>query len=224
MEGIKWLLNRGRYLQSCFLADAPGIGKTVQVLSALVVLCKKLAFSNILVITPTSSLVTWIYELKRFPELDASTLVLVGETKDCKKTLRHHLEQPVGSVDRPKLILTSFDTFDLCSNLLLTIRWDAMIVDEAHLLSNPTTGLHKLAAQVSAMWRVFISATPHQNSFGEFLSLLNLLDPAVFSHDVIQQLEPSSFTDIGRGNYEALVKPFFLSRTKKELPTPLHYS
>lgn len=73
--------------------------------------------------------------------------------------------------------------------------FDLLVIDEAHHMRNPETGLYKLAEllQPVSSHRIFLSATPIHLKNRDLFSLLRLLDPETFSHE-------SAFVEILQAN------------------------
>lgn len=67
-DGVAWILGHlcGRGARSCILADAPGLGKTVQAIAAVAALVARGAARRVLVVAPAGVVGVWEAEFARF--------------------------------------------------------------------------------------------------------------------------------------------------------------
>lgn len=161
-EGIDFLAAHA----TAYLADDPGLGKTVQAVRAAV----EVDAYRILVIPPASLKVNWHREMALYGT-DRRTLIPAATD-----TLPHD--------DKPLLCIVNYDIAirpDLHAQLL-AMRWDVLILDEAHACKNPYAkrtrallgqrGLYRAAERV---W--FLSGTPAPNHPGELYPALAATHP-----------------------------------------------
>lgn len=173
------------------LADQPGLGKTLEVLGGL----EKAGLftgqlSNILVLTPIiNAHTTWIDSVERFVKPLYPNVVVVDLSKGSSKQKNERMN--VDSVG-PIVYVANHDALAVVKNVpripeLLKIQWDAVIVDESHLVlpmkdaRKPTNfwrGLLKLHYVPNAI-RVAVSGTPDrgklENRYGTWLFLSSTL-------------------------------------------------
>ena len=169
------------------LADQPGLGKTLEVLGGLEqagLLTTDL--SNILVLTPIiNAHTTWVDSVERFVKPLYPNVAVVDLSKGSSKQKNERINiDAVG----PIVYVANHDALAVVKNVprlpeLLKIKWDAVIVDESHLVlpikdsRKPTNfwkGLMKLQYQSGAI-RVAVSGTPDrgklENRYGTWLFL-----------------------------------------------------
>ena len=67
-DGVAWILGHlcGRGTRSCILADAAGLGKTVQAIAAVAALVARGAARRVLVVAPAGVVGVWEAEFARF--------------------------------------------------------------------------------------------------------------------------------------------------------------
>jgi SNF2 family DNA or RNA helicase len=106
------------------------------------------------------------------------------------------------------------------------MHFDALIVDEAHNLKNPSTVAYKAVKSLTAHHPFLLTGTPLQNSPADLWALSELCNPGLLS----QKIKPASLQrndnlvrfQQNLNLMQALVKPFLMRRTKqnvlKELP------
>ncbi len=86
-----------------------------------------------------------------------------------------------------RLVIISIDTLksDRYVAALSKQRWDAVVIDESHNLSNSATQNNRLARLLAANSGALIlaSATPHNGRADSFAQLIRLLDPSAVRPD-----------------------------------------
>jgi SNF2 family DNA or RNA helicase len=86
-----------------------------------------------------------------------------------------------------KRVIISIDTLksDRYHASLRKQRWDAVVIDESHNLSNSATQNNRLARLLSQTCEALIlaSATPHNGKADSFAELIRLLDPSAIPPD-----------------------------------------
>ncbi|MGE3512479.1 MAG: helicase-related protein, partial [Vicinamibacterales bacterium] len=154
------------------LADAVGLGKTVQAGVLLVELLARGAAQSALVLTPAGLRDQWRQEL-------ASRFNLAFDVVDSASAARLAAELPLGvnPWTTRRLAITSVD-FVKRPEVLSAVRahaWDVVIVDEAHLVS-PGSDRHAAVSLLcaAALFVVLLTATPHNGDREAFASLCSL--------------------------------------------------
>ena len=193
-------LARVRFL----LADDAGAGKTI--MAGLLVRELKLRglAERILVVCPANLAFQWQRELKE--KFDETFLVLKGGDLRDQFGVNQWLEQPH--------VITSLDLAKRSEILpgLAQVRWDLVIVDEAHRMSwTPParkTGRYALGELLrdTADHLLLLTATPHKGDPGNFSLFLQLLDADAYA-DVKSIREAM----------ERRRAPFYLRRTKEAM-------
>ena len=189
------------------IADDPGAGKTI--MAGLIIKelrLRKLA-CRILIVVPGHLKDQWLRELSE--KFDEKFTVLDRHTFDA-----HYGENPWELNDR---VITSLD-FAKQDDILPTlnsVRWDLVVVDEAHKMAaysygNKTekTKRYKLGEVLSkvANHLLFLTATPHRGDPENFRLFLDLLQPGFFANP--EMVEESLKN---RDN------PLFIRRLKEDL-------
>ncbi|MDQ4077925.1 MAG: SNF2-related protein [Chloroflexota bacterium] len=189
------------------LADDPGAGKTIMAGLLLKELKYRGLVERTLVVTPANLTGQWQREMvEHFGE--SFTVVDRG-------MVEAFVGERVWEV-RPQCI-TSID-FAKQDDVLETLRhvqWDLVIVDEAHKMAAYQYGqdvkktdryqLGELLAE-QANHYLFLTATPHKGDPENFLLLLHLLDPDLYSN-----------TEILRDAVQRDENPIFLRRMKEDM-------
>lgn len=175
------------------IADDVGVGKTIEAGLIIKELQARQKLDSILVICPKPLVVEnkWRNELKRFDEdfahLDSGTL------RHCIDEMRAEGRWPARfrkailpySLLDERLLLGDDDPRHLRQGLVSLVppvRFDLVIVDEAHHVRNSDTWSHRVVKHLldSAEAAVLISATPIQTGSDDLRTLLRLLRPDTF--------------------------------------------
>lgn len=159
------------------LADAVGLGKTLEIGMILSELVRRGRGERILVVTPRHVLEQMQHELwcrfaLPFVRLDSAGI----------QRVRQQLPATRNPFTYYKRVIISIDTLksDRYVASLSKQRWDAVVIDESHNLSNSATQNNRLARLLArnAEALILASATPHNGRADSFAELLRLLDPS----------------------------------------------
>ncbi|KAA0230966.1 DEAD/DEAH box helicase [candidate division KSB1 bacterium] len=162
--------------KGALLADEVGLGKTIE---AGLVISQKWAERRhkILVITPSNLRKQWHQELAEKFFLTCRIL----ETKSYNEAIRHGNFRPF---DAPEIIICSYHFARGKAADINAIRWDLVVIDEAHRLrnvykpSNVIANTLKLALKDAR--KLLLTATPLQNSLLELFGLVSFIDERAF--------------------------------------------
>lgn len=146
------------------LADEVGLGKTIEAGLILKEYLVRRLVRRALILTPAPLTTQWQGELAvKFGE------IFVVADKDDDEQFKGW-----GAHDR---LIVSLDTAKHPSNAaaIASQRWDMLIVDEAHRLKNAQTTAYQFVKGLDARFKLFLTATPIQNSLFELYNLVNLL-------------------------------------------------
>jgi superfamily II DNA or RNA helicase len=164
------------------LADAVGLGKTLEIGMILAELVRRGRGDRILVVTPRHVLEQMQHELWTrfalpFVRLDSAGI----------QRVRQKLPTTRNPFTYYKRVIISIDTLksDRYVASLRKQRWDAVVIDESHNLSNVATLNNRLARLLARNTEALIlaSATPHNGRAESFAELLRLLDPSAVPAD-----------------------------------------
>ncbi|MFD2839607.1 DEAD/DEAH box helicase [Populibacterium corticicola] len=164
------------------LADAVGLGKTIEIGMILSELVRRGRGERVLVVTPRHVLEQMQHELWSRFSLPFVRLDSVGIQK-----VRQNLPANRNPFTFYKRAIISIDTLksDRYVTALRKQRWDAVVIDEAHNLTNSATLNNRLARTLARNTDALIlaSATPHNGRKDSFAEIVRLLDPTAVSAD-----------------------------------------
>jgi len=213
-QGLGWLEFLAEFGFGGCLADDMGLGKTVQVLAFLQKRClaARAAGKHLeptLIVAPTSLIYNWEDEAKRFvPDLKILAHVGAARERDAKR-LREN-----------DVIVTSYGTMRSDIDILQTIPFDHVVLDEAQAIKNEGTQSAKAARALKAKHRLAMSGTPVENRIAELGSIFRFLNPGMLDSAAAFGDLFSGSGKITPGKLETLAKalrPFILRRTKEQV-------
>ena len=172
--------------QRLLIADAVGLGKTLECGILLAELIRRGRGRRILVVTVKSMMTQFQKELwSRFSipltRLDSVGLHRVREQIPTNHNPFHYFDKSIVSVDTLKQD-AEYRTY------LENAYWDVIVIDEAHNVaergSGRISGRARLARLLSGRSDslILLSATPHDGSSRSFASLMNMLDPTAITN------------------------------------------
>lgn len=149
---------------SLLIADEVGLGKTISAGIILKELIYRYEIKKILILCPSPLQEQWKAELEtKFAEV-------------------FEINQSVHNWETINKIICSIDTAKQEKHIqrIKSIHWDLIIVDEAHRLKNNKTQAYKALEELKCDYKLFLTATPIQNSMIELYNIINLLEFGYF--------------------------------------------
>lgn len=211
-EGFAWLARLAAWAPGACLADDMGLGKTLQ---ALALLLHRAADGPALVIAPTSIGDNWVEEAAKFaPSLRVATY------RGADRAARLSTLAP-GDV-----LVASYDIATLDRELLETVAFSTLIIDEAQAIKNSGTQRAMAVRSITARFRLALTGTPIENRLGELWSLFDVIAPGLLGTP--EQFRTRFALPIERYADERrrvglsrLVSPFLLRRRKDQVAPEL---
>ena len=170
------------------IADAVGLGKTLEVGMILSELMRRGRGDRILVVTPRHILEQFQHELwTRF------SIPLVRLDSEGIAKVRREIPVNRNPFTYYKRVIISIDTLKNAGRYrhhLEGIQWDAVVIDECHNLVNKGTLNNQLARVLAPRTEALLltSATPHNGDPNSFAELIRLLDPTAVADP--ENIEP----------------------------------
>ncbi len=143
------------------LADEVGLGKTIEAGVILKEYLLRGLARKVLILAPASLVTQWEQEMRLHLRLDfvVNTRLEGWEAQD--------------------LVISSLDTAkrNPHAGVIQKIKYDVVVVDEAHKLKNNTTAVWKFVDRLHKKHLLLLTATPVQNDLRELYNMITLLKP-----------------------------------------------
>ncbi len=219
-RGLGWLAFLHRFDQGACLADDMGLGKTIQLLAFLQHLKAEQELKRpVLLVAPTSVLTNWKREAEGFtPELEVREHY--GPRRPSSEAA---LNKALDGVD---LMLTSYGLLQRDSELLESIDWQGVVIDEAQAIKNPAAKQSQAARDLArplkqGRFRIALTGTPVENRVSELWALMDFLNPKVLGEETFfrqrYRLPIERYGDMSSlRDLKARVGPFILRRLKTD--------
>ena len=190
-----------------------GLGKTIQVLSLLLVEQARGAQQPSLLVAPASLLGNWAAEIEKFaPGLKA---VIVHPSAMPADQIKQFTPERAAEYD---LAITSYGSL-LRMPALAETAWRFVILDEAQAIKNPDARQTRAAKALQAKARIALTGTPVENHLGDLWSIFDFINPGLLGN-------AKQFTSYAKGLAERthnpygplreLVRPYILRRMKTD--------
>jgi SNF2 family DNA or RNA helicase len=193
LKGLEYLVSLHNNRLSGILADEQGLGKSATTIAFLAWLWENRGIAGpFMIVAPLSVLKsTWVGEVKRWCPGLAEGLVVYEGHKEQRKELKTRVidgmvkmqqqQQDGRSTAGGFTILLTTDAYILKDqNILRKVKWEYIVVDEAHRLKNPKSKLVQvLNKNFNSNYRLALTGTPLQNDLQEVWALLNFLQRLV---------------------------------------------
>ncbi|TID28176.1 hypothetical protein CANINC_002609 [Pichia inconspicua] len=187
-QGLNWLASLYNNGTNGILADEMGLGKTIQTISLLAYLaCEKNEWGPHLIVVPTSVMLNWEMEFKRFAP-GFKVLTYYGSPQQ-RKEKRKGWNTP----DSFHVCITSYQLVVHDQPIFRRKKWKYMILDEAHNIKNFRSQRWKALLNFNTEHRLLLTGTPLQNNIIELWSLLYFLMPSSADGDFSM---PEGFADL----------------------------
>eukprot|EP00111_Clytia_hemisphaerica_P007934 TCONS_00023061-protein len=237
LKGMNWLINLYEQGINGILADEMGLGKTVQSISLLAYLAEAHdIWGPFVIVSPASTLHNWQQEFAKFlPQF--KVLPYWGDPSD-RKSLRKFWNQTSSYLtDSEKapfhVLITSYQLIVQDVKYFQRIKWQYLILDEAHAIKSSTSLRWKILLGYNCRNRLLLTGTPIQNTMAELWALLHFIMPMLFdNHEEFNEWfskdienhasEKKPNLDQNQlSRLHMILKPFMLRRVKKDVENEL---
>lgn len=207
--GVGFLINA----KHAILADDAGLGKTLQTIAAFL----EINAQKVLVVTKKSLIYNWVYEMKKWFNLDAAIFTTASK-----------------AIPDARVVVTNYESVMIKLDWFKDATWDVLVCDEAAYIKNRKAARSKaiatIAKDVPYVW--LLTATPMPNNTSEIWHLLHVLYPEKFT-SFWRFCEQYCYMEDGyfggktflpgiknKASFQRLVETIMLRRDKKLLKLP----
>ena len=164
------------------LADEVGLGKTIEAGLVLKYVLESGA-KRVLIALPASLRKQWELELEEKFNLESVILDRLTVEKESREW-----RSRLTDTSKVRIVLTSYDYSSKLMKRFPEVKWDFIIIDEAHNLRNVFHGtkraknLYELSKGIP---KILLTATPLQNSLTDLHGLISFIDPRIFGSEKV---------------------------------------
>ncbi|XP_041376531.1 chromodomain-helicase-DNA-binding protein 8-like isoform X2 [Gigantopelta aegis] len=221
-EGVNWLTFCWYNRQNCILADEMGLGKTIQSITFLIQMYEYGIKAPYLIVAPLSTIANWHREFEMWTDLNVITYHGTTASRLMLQEYEMYYKDSEGKkipdIYRFNALITTYELIITDWEVLSSIEWRCLIIDEAHRLKNRNCRLMDGLRQFDIEHRVLLSGTPLQNNTDELFSLLNFLDSKKYCN---AQAFVADFGDLKTetqvDDLKKILKPMMLRRLKEDV-------
>lgn len=177
------VINRGAY--GCIMADAMGLGKTLQCITLMWTLLRqgpqgKKLIDKCIIVCPSSLVNNWANELVKWLGPNTLTPLAIDgkKTTSVSESVRAWAQAQGRNIAKPVLII-SYETLRRNVEHLKNTKVGLMLADEGHRLKNADSLTFTSLDSIDCPRRVILSGTPIQNDLSEYFALLNFSNPGL---------------------------------------------
>ena len=184
------------------LADEVGLGKTIEAALVIKYVIQSGA-KKILLTMPASLRKQWAVELEEKFGYDDKVVKIID---------RHAINfNPIGVIDsyllnpdRLSIVITSYDFSSKLMAEYPTVKWDFVVIDEAHNMRNifhGTKRAKRLYDRTKGIPKILLTATPLQNRLTDLFGLASFIDGRIFGSEKAfknQYEEPQNYDELKR--------------------------
>lgn len=199
-EGIRWL--RERFLddkhKGALLADDMGLGKTLQSMALFAGLkeyfnLREKDMKSVLIVAPVSLLRNWKNEISTFvngnvfntkifdPQsignTDNGDVVELYSSGIRKFPAKADGSRDFSSIEKNKIVLTTYETLRALQLSLGKIEWSVMIADEVQKIKNPLIATTHAVKAMNYEFAIALTGTPIENSWSDLWSIMDFAVP-----------------------------------------------
>ena len=201
VDALKWMIHREKDSESeCqggIIADDMGLGKTLEAISLIL----SRPVKRTLLVVPANLIEQWLGEFDKFAP---GLTVLTHQTgfTDEDSTGEGH----------PFIYISSYIRA-IRSDFIRGMRWNRVILDEAHYIRNSKGVVHKNIVRIKAKYRWALTGTPIQNYYTDLVSIFDYLGIHLDEDIRCREEKMEEIKD--------LADTYILRRTKEGLQFPM---
>ncbi len=200
------------------LADEVGLGKTIEAGLVLKFMLETGA-KRVLIALPASLRKQWELELEDKFGMKSVILDRLTVEKDY-----YEWQRKLSDNTKIRIVITSYDYSSKLMKRFPEVKWDFIIIDEAHNLRNVFHGtkraksLYELSKGIP---KILLTATPLQNTLSDLHGLISFIDPRIFGSEQVfnkRYIEGQDYSELRQE-----LKPVLYRTLRKDVAKYMHF-
>lgn len=210
IDGKNWLVRMISSGSGGILADAMGLGKTIQAITAFMEMRESDPKYRAIVFVPTSLTVNWQREFEKFAP-SVSVLIWEGANRKKKTEL----------LAKCDVTIVPYSVYMRDYDLINRFPYNVAYYDEAQWMKNPDTATHKAAIRCLAPTRIAMTGTPVENHLRDLHSIMAIACPGLLPS--AKEFDEKIAKPYKNGDSRAVkimaeqIRPFTLRRTQEQV-------
>lgn len=199
------------------LADEVGLGKTIEAGLVLRYMLESGA-KKVLIVLPASLRKQWELELEDKFNLNSVILDKFTVEHDAQNWYRKLVDR-----QSVRIVLTSYDYSSKLMKRFPDVKWDFLIIDEAHNLRNlnGTKRAKRLYELTGGIPKILLTATPLQNSLMDLHGLISFIDPRIFDSE--KMFRQMYISNEGYDDLKRELTPVLYRTLRKDVADYMHF-
>lgn len=165
-EGIRF----GLFRKAVLIGDEMGLGKTLQAIGLALLKKRIFGFRRVLIVTLSSLKQQWQREIERFS--DEKGCIIAGSARQRKDLYTN---------DSSLFKITNYEAVLRDVTIIARFKPDLIVLDEAQRIKNFATKTAQAVKSLPRQHAVVLTGTPLENKLDDLYSLVQFLDPDLFS-------------------------------------------
>ena len=201
IEAINWMKERetDSLFKGGILADEVGLGKTIMTTEIIL----QNPQMNTLIIVPKSLQLQWKKEMEMYILNKEYNVKITIPEKD--SLVMNKDENIINIVIVSQSRFNNRGITDITKLSYCIHEWDRVIIDEAHIIKNKKSKIHKAVSILNSPIRWALTATPIMNKMSDFVHTMGWV-----SQNQLSQLDCQTTID-------SIVKTYIMRRTKEDI-------
>ena len=219
VEALNWLLFAYQTHKNTILADEMGLGKTVMCIALINDIIHRYGVMGpFLVVAPLGTLPNWEREFANWTDINCVLFHGSKQERNVIKKYEIFYDPPHETATKCQVLLTNIETVNKELDLIQSINWHFVIIDEAHRLKNMQSKIYRYMYSLRMEHILLMTGTPIQNNIDEIFALLHFIAPNQFpSLDEFKKKHHNIESAEDVKSLKAALKPYMLRRKKRDV-------
>ena len=160
-------------MRNVLLADDMGLGKSLSAITLFALDVYQGYSKTCLVVCPASLKANWENEFRKFTkQITISRIGQTSGTPSATKDAKRKVIEKFAALDEPRVMITNYEQVASMLEDYKKIRWDMVILDEAHMIKNPKAKRTRAVQALQTRRSILLTGSPVLNHVNDLWSLM----------------------------------------------------